>query len=72
MKHLSDEELYALSQSPERGLTSHLRECEECSARYHEFAALLESVATKVAGTPRPAPDLSDRVWAAIRPSLPI
>jgi hypothetical protein len=72
MKHLSDEELYALSQSPEGGLASHLRECEECSANYREFAALLESAAAEAAGTPRPAPDLSDRVWAAIHPSLPI
>jgi hypothetical protein len=72
MKHLSDEELYALSQSPEGGLASHLRECEECAASYREFAALLESVAREARGTPRPAPDLSDRVWATIHPSLPI
>jgi hypothetical protein len=72
MKHLSDEELYALSQSPEGGLSSHLRECEECFARFHEFLALLEGAAAGAACTPRPAPDLGDRVWAAIRPSLPI
>jgi hypothetical protein len=71
MKHLSDEELYALSQSPAGGLPNHLRECEQCSASYREFAALLESAATE-AGTPRPAPDLTGRVWAAIRPALPI
>ncbi len=70
MKHLSDEELYALSQSPAGGLPNHLRECQECSTRFHEFVALLESAAA--AGTPRPAADLTDRVWAAIRPSLPI
>jgi hypothetical protein len=71
MKHLSDQELYALSQSPGGGLPNHLRECQECSTRFHEFVALLESAAG-AAGTPRPAPDLTDRVWAAIRPSLPI
>jgi hypothetical protein len=71
MKHLSDEDLYALSQSPAGGLPNHLRECQECSTRFHEFVALLESAAG-AAGTPRPAPDLNDRVWAAIRPSLPI
>ena len=71
MKHLSDEELYALSQSPAGGLPNHLRECQECSTRFHEFVALLESAAS-AAGTPRPAADLNDRVWAAIRPSLPI
>jgi hypothetical protein len=71
MKHLSDEELYALSQSPAGGLPNHLRECQECSTRFHEFVALLESAAG-AAGTPRPAPDLNDRVWAAIRPALPI
>jgi hypothetical protein len=68
---LSDEELYALSQSPGGGLPNHLRECRECSTRFHEFVALLESAAG-AAGTPRPAPDLTDRVWAEIRPSLPI
>jgi hypothetical protein len=72
MKHLSDEEIYALSQTPEGGLASHFSECEECSTRFHEFAALLESTATEAAATPRPATDLSDRVWAAIHPSLPI
>ena len=72
MKHLSDEELYALSQSAEGGLASHLRECEQCLARYQEFAAVLESAAAEAASTPRPAPDLSARVWAAIHPSLPI
>lgn len=72
MKHLSDEELYALSQSPQRGLAAHLRECHECSARYREFVALLESAAAGAAGTPGPRPDLGDRVWAAIRPTLPI
>jgi hypothetical protein len=71
MKHLSDEELYGLSQSPAGGLPNHLRECQECSIRFQEFVALLESAAG-AAGTPRPAPDLNDRVWAAIRPSLPI
>src|SRR5580658_4607352 len=71
MKHLSDEELYALSQSPGGGLPNHLRGCRECSTRFHEFVALLESAAG-AAGTPRPASDLTDRVWAAIRPSLPI
>jgi hypothetical protein len=71
MKHLSDEELYALSQSPGGGLPSHLRECQECSIGFHEFVALLESAA-EAAGNPRPAPDLTDRVWAAIRPSLPV
>ena len=70
MKHLSDEQLYELSQSPEDGLPSHLRECQECSDRLHEFTALLESAAA--AGEPRPAPDMNDRVWAAIRPSLPV
>jgi hypothetical protein len=69
MKHLSDEELYALTQSPAGSLSNHLRQCQECSTRFHEFAALLESAGA--AGTPRPAPDLSGRVWAAIRPSLP-
>jgi len=72
MKHLSDEELYALSQSAEGGLASHLRGCEECRARYQEFAAVLEAAGRDAAGTPRPAADLSDRVWAAIHPSLPI
>ncbi len=71
MKHLSDEELYALSQSPGGGLPNHLRECQECSIGFHEFVAVLESAA-EAADTPRPAPDLTDRVWAAIRPSLPI
>jgi len=72
MKHLSDEELYAMCQIPKGGLASHLRECEECSARFHEFAALLESAAREAARTPPPAPDLSGRVWAAIHPSLPV
>ena len=71
MKHLSDEELYAWSQSPQDGLPNHLRECQECSDRFHEFTALLESAAG-AAGTPRPAPDMNHRVWAAIRPSLPV
>jgi hypothetical protein len=71
MKHWTDEELYALSQSPAGGLPNHLRECQECSTRFHEFVALLESAAG-AAGTPRPAPGLNARVWAAIRPSLPI
>jgi hypothetical protein len=71
MKHLSDQELYALSQSPGGGLPNHLRECQECSTCFQEFVALLESAAG-AAGTPRPAPDLTDRVWAAIRPSLPV
>jgi hypothetical protein len=71
MKHLSDQELYALSQFPEGGLPNHLRECQECSTHFHEFVALLESAAG-AAGTPRPSPDLTDRVWAAIRPSLPV
>jgi hypothetical protein len=71
MKHWTDEELYALSQSPADGVPNHLRECQECATRFHEFVALLESAAG-AAGTPRPAPDLNDRVWAAIRPSLPI
>jgi len=71
MKHLSDQELYALSQSPGGGLPNHLRECQECSACFQEFVALLERAAG-AAGTPRPAPDLTDRVWAAIRPSLPV
>jgi hypothetical protein len=72
MKHLSDEELYALSQHPEGGFSSHLRECEECAARFHEFLALLENAAAGAACTPRPAADLGDRVWSAIRPSLPV
>jgi len=72
MKHLSDEELYGLKQSPEGGLAKHLRECEECSARYQEFAAVLESAAAEAAGTPPPPGDLNDRVWAAIHPSLPV
>ncbi len=71
MKHLSDQELYALSQSPGGTLPNHLRECQECSTCFQEFVALLESAAG-AAGTPRPAPDLTDRVWAAIRPSLPV
>jgi hypothetical protein len=71
MKHLSDEQLYALSQSPEDGIPHHLRECQECSDRFHEFTALLESAAG-AAGEPRPASDMNDRVWAAIRPSLPV
>jgi len=71
MKHLSDEELYVLSQTTGGHLASHLRECERCSASYREFAALLESAATESAMA-RPDPDLSDRVWAAIHPSLPI
>ena len=70
MKHLSDEELYALSQSPAGSLPNHLSECQGCSTRFHEFVAVLESAGA--AGTPRPAPDLNDRVWAAIRPSLPV
>jgi hypothetical protein len=70
MKHLSDEELYALSQSPAGDLENHLRECQACFARFHEFVALLESAAS-AAGT-SPAPDLSGRVWATIRPSLPV
>ena len=71
MRHLSDEELYAFSQSPADGVPNHLRECQECSTRFQEFVALLENAAG-AAGTPRPAADLSDRVWAAIRPSLPV
>lgn len=70
MNHFSDEELYALSQSSEGASSSHLGECEECSVRFQEFLALLESAGA--IGTPRPAPDLGDRVWTAIRPSLPI
>lgn len=71
MKHLSDEELYALSQEAGGAGNQHLRECPQCAAAYGEIKRLLE--ATAAAGqVSEPAPDYGEKVFAAIRASLPV
>jgi hypothetical protein len=71
MKHLSEEELYALSQQPGGQGSQHLAECPQCADAYDEMKQLLE--ASAVAGiTSEPAPDYGEKVFAAIRASLPV
>jgi hypothetical protein len=71
MKHLSDEELYALSQEAGGAGNQHLRECPQCAAAYDQVKRLLE--ATNTAGqVSEPAPDYGEKVWAAIQESLPV
>jgi hypothetical protein len=71
MKHLSEEELYALSQEPGGPGSRHLSECPQCAEAYDEIKHLLE--ASTVAGiTSEPAPDYGEKVFAAIRASLPV
>lgn len=70
MKHLSEEELYALTQAPDGHLHEHLRHCAECAAVFRQIGQVLEISAA--APVPEPAPDFAGRVWAAIQPSLPV
>src|ERR1700683_5112233 len=71
MKHLSEEELYALSQEPTGAGHPHLRECQECAAAYDEIKGLLEATAT-AGRISEPAPDYGEKGFAAIQASLPV
>jgi hypothetical protein len=71
MKHLSEEELYALSQEASGSRNQHLRECPQCAAAYDEIKRVLEA-ATASGHINEPAPDYGEKVWAAIQGSLPV
>jgi hypothetical protein len=71
MKHLSEEELYALSQEPSGAGDPHLRECPQCAAAYEEIKQLLEATASASRISEPPA-DYGEKVFAAIQASLPV
>ena len=68
MTHRSDDELLLEYYGESPRSESHLRECQECSARYGELKALLDEVRLE-------PPERGDRygleVWQAIRHRLP-
>jgi hypothetical protein len=71
MKHLSDEELYVLSQEPSGAGHPHLHECPQCAAAYGEIKRLLEG-AIETSRISEPTPDYGEKVFAAIQASLPV
>jgi len=71
MKHLSEEELYALSQEPDGAGHAHLRECPQCAAAYDEIKHLLEGTIAASRMSEPPA-DYGEKVFAAIQASLPV
>jgi len=71
MKHLSEEEIYALSQRADGSRHEHFAECEQCAAEFDQTRRLLEMTAA-AARIDGPGPGYGDRVFAAIRSSLPV
>jgi hypothetical protein len=71
MKHLREQELYALSLETSGDRNQHVLECPQCAAAYDQIKRLLE--ATTAAGRiSEPAPDYGEKVFAAIQASLPV